>query len=547
MQSLLTFTKYFFERKRAFALGVLLSLLVAFSSVGILALAGWFIAASAFSGLTPNLAVHFNYFLPAAMIRFLALTRIGTRYADRLVNHDLTFGILAQLRVWFYEKLIPLSPAKLQHQQSGQLLNRMVNDIDTLDQLYLNVFTPYFVTLALIAGTTGFLAYFSPHIALLSFILMLASTFVITVLASTFGKKLGHRIQATTAELRTTTVNALQGFIDLRLFLKKSERDKLLDEKNATLVDSQRQFALLKGLIIGSMALFSGLTLFMIIKTGIILKINGALLTMMALLLIGVFDQLLNLPISALSLGKTISAANRITAITQEKPAVIFNGDKSILDYDIHLKNISFQYPSSKNSAITNINLMIPSNTHFAITGFSGAGKSTLLNLIARVYDPTQGDILLGNTNLKALSEATLRQSISLVTQHVHIFNASIYDNLTLMNPALSEEHCFAVLEKMCLAELIYTLPEKLNTPMGEFGTQFSGGQIRRIALARALLHDAPILLLDEPSTGLDIKTLNQVWKNCEDIFKHKTLVIATHEVELIERMPHKLTLSACI
>lgn len=539
MKKLLFFTRYFFDNKTRFLLGVCLSLLVAFSSVALLALSGWFIAASAFSGLQATTAANFNYFLPAAIIRFLALLRIGSRYLDRVLSHELTFHILAKLRIWFYEKLLPLSPAKLLSQRSGDLLNRMIHDIDTLDHLYINVLSPFFIALMLIMTSTGFIAYFSTTLAYICGLSMLLSIVLITIVALKKGLQIGHAIQASTANLRTSTIHALQGLIDLLLFLKKSERTTLLAEKNHALLEAQKKLSALKGIILSLMAFFSGITLLLVLWVGVNTHTNGAILTMIALLILAVFDQLLLLPLSALTLTKTIAAANRITAITEEKPAVVFSKDAAITDHSLTIKQVNFHYPNHP-LILNNINLSVPAKTLLAITGFSGSGKSTLLNLIARVYDPSSGGIFLGNTPLNAISENTLRHTISLVTQQIHIFNGSVLDNLTLLDPAFSEEACFDILEKMCLADLMVNLPEKLQTPMGEFGKQFSGGQIRRIAIARALLHNAPILLLDEPSTGLDHQTFDTLWKNCEKIFSEKTLIIATHDQNVLRKINEK-------
>ena len=541
MKILLSFTSHWKNHKNTVFLGLFLSITVAISSVALLGLSGWFIAASAFAGLLPATASLFNYFLPAAMIRFLALIRIGSRYADRVINHDLTFQILANLRVWFYEKLIPLSPAKLLQKHSGDLFNRMINDIDALDHLYLNVLSPFFISLFLMIIGTLFIAYFSVFLGLISLGCMLSSTTIITLLAIKRGMKIGHDVQSHTAALRIAVINALQGFIDLLLFLKKSDRDVLLDKKNTILIHAQQKAANLKGVIIALMTFFSGLTVFLVIYFGIPLvhahRLNGALLAMITLLIIAIFEQLQTLPLAALSLGKTKAAAQRIIAITKEKPSVEFLSDEKIAHYNLTLNNISFHYPDHTRPIVENLELTIPMNTPIALSGLSGSGKSTILNLIARVYDPTEGSIYIDGTDLKNLSEATLRKTISLVTQQVHIFNGSVRDNLSLFQNHFTDEQCFDVLEKMNLADVIFQLPEKLNTPMGEFGNQFSGGQIRRIAIARGLLHDSPILLLDEPSTGLDAHTFDSIWKKCESVFAKKTLIIATHDRKILDKV----------
>src|SRR3990167_1385322 len=207
MNSLLFFIKKLTAYKRELLVGILLSITLAASAIALLTLSGWFISAAAFAGLTIISASVFNYFIPASLIRLLAFILILSRYGDRVVNHDFTFRILSNLRVWFYKKLIPLAPAHLLSHRSGDLLNRIVNDIDTLDHLYLNVLSPLIVALFLLISITLFTAYFTIHLALIIFIMLCIALTLIPVITFTKSKKMGKQIQDTTAQLRIQTVD----------------------------------------------------------------------------------------------------------------------------------------------------------------------------------------------------------------------------------------------------------------------------------------------------------------------------------------------------
>ena len=545
------FIKKLTRFKLQLTLGILLSFTLALSSIALLTLSGWFISAAAFAGLTAATVGNFNYFIPASTIRFLALLRILSRYFDRVVNHDYTFKILTELRVWFYQKLIPLAPAHLLSHQSGDLLNRAVNDIDTLDHLYLNVLSPILITLFLIVLLTVFIAHFSLTLAMTTLSVLLFSVIFISAITLSFSHPIGHNIQSATALLRTQIIDFLQGFTDVLLFIKKENRLTLIKKTHQHLMQSQKKLANLKGFSLATMQLFSGLSVFLILFLGVSLvrnkTIDGAELAMIVFLVVAAFEQLTALPLAFLAWGKTQSAATRIHAITNEKPAVVFplhSKTKDHAQFDIAFNDVSFSYPDRPTSVLTNFNVVIKTGQHIGITGPSGAGKTTMAYLIARIWDPTQGEITIGENNIKNFSEADLRKNISLVTQHVHIFNSSVRDNMTLSQAQFSDENCYAVLEKLELAHLIHQLPDGLNTLMGEFGKHFSGGQIRRIAIARALLHNTPIVILDEPSTGLEDDLVKRIWRNCELDFKDKTIIVITHDKKLLCNMDECIHLS---
>lgn len=543
MRALLFFIQQLAAYKRELIIGLLLSITLAASSVALLTLSGWFISAAAFSGLSATTAILFNYFIPAAMIRFLSFIRILSRYGDRVVNHDFTFRILSTLRVWFYEKLIPLAPAHLLSHRSGDLLNRVVNDIDALDHLYLNILSPTMISLFLLTGTAIFTAYFSMLLAILFFSIASIALIITAMITYQQSQKIGLFVQEKTAQLRTKIIDSLQGMTDLLLFVKRESRLCAIDESHQQLMTTQKKFALIKGMTLSLMQLFSGITIACTLIMGIPLVrhhlITGAELAMIILLIIAVFDQLTALPFAWLSLGKTKHAAHRLLEIANTKPVIVFSEKFSAIGnhHSVVFSDVSFSYPNRPIPVIDNFSLDISSGTRLGITGDSGSGKTTLLQLIARIWDPDFGKITVDGVNLKYFSESDLRKTIALVTQHVHIFNASVRDNLTLMQETITDDVLFSVLEKMALSDLINNLPNQYNTEMGEFGKNFSGGQIRRIAIARALLVNSPVLLLDEPSTGLEHSLMQKIWRNCESDFKDKTVIVATHDQALLSMM----------
>jgi ATP-binding cassette subfamily C protein CydC len=451
--------------------------------------------------------------------------------------------------VWFYEKLIPLSPARLLSQRSGDLLNRMVNDIDTLDHLYLNILSPFLISFVMIIASTLFIAYFAKPIALINVSIILTAIVFISLISLKKAISIGKKIQHAQATLRIQMIDSLQGFVDLLLFQDKKTRLSALNKQNA-LIDNQKKLSHAKAFIISAMSFASGINIFCALWIGIPLvnqnQLSGAILAMIILLIIALYEQLMILPLACLALGKTKESANRLLSIANQAPAVVFlssdcGARTSIAanqcDHALAFQNVSFSYPDRPKLIFDDFSLTVPANKHIGISAPSGFGKTTLLNLIARIVDPKTGHILLGNADLKSFSEVDLRKLISYVTQQIHIFNASVRDNVTLFQPEIADDLIWHELEKMDLADTILKSSDGLNTMMGEFGKNFSGGQIRRVAIARALLANTPILLMDEPSTGLEDKLTDRIWKNCEKDFKNKTVIIATHDPILLEKM----------
>lgn len=537
---LLFFIRKLAVHRRTLIIGVFLSLTLAMASIALLTLSGWFISAAALAGLTTATAIAFNYFIPASLVRFLALIRILSRYTDRVINHDYTFKILTQLRVWFYEKLIPLSPANLLSTRSGDLLNRLVHDIETLDHLYLNFLSPFLIALLTISAGAIFIAYFSKTLSLVIFGITVFVVLIMTFLSQYYASQIGKKIQQTQTVLRIQMVDTLQGFVDLLLFKTTENRDRLLDKPQQQLLTHQKKLARLKAGVISAMSLLSGITIWMILWLGIPFVddhvFNGAILAMIIFLSFALYEQLLLLPLACLSLGQTKEAANRVWMIATQKPSIIFpSQSESTQNHEISFQQVTFHYPDRTQTVFENFSLHIPVKTKIAITGPSGSGKTSLLNLLARIFDPQCGDIFIGNMSVKLFSENHLRSTISYVTQQVHIFNASVRDNITLFQSHIEDEVIWYWLEKMALADDIRKLPDRLNTQMGEFGKNFSGGQIRRIGIARGLFAHTPILLLDEPSTGLNDALTEHIVKNCQQDFENKVVIIATHDPILLD------------
>ena len=521
-------------------IGLGLGLLTALAGLGLLSLAGWFISAAAFAGLTTALAGAFNYLLPASGVRFFAMVRILSRYAERITTHQATFKILAELRVWLYQKIEPKPPAWLLTQHSGDLLNRLNRDVDILDNAYLRVANPMLIALF----TTGFmlflLHFFSLKIAIVSVLSLLGCLIVIPLLMSWLSHQPGIALTQLTAEFRQRFVTDFQGIADLRIYQTLTEHRQKLQQLQTRFIQAQQAISYQRGWMMALLTMVTGITITAALWIGSHLvasqQLNGANLALIVLALLAAFETLAAIPSAFQCLSQTISAANRVrrtaaatTAPKQQTKHI------QLARTDIAFNHISFHYPN-RPALFTDFSLRIEDGQHIAFVGPTGAGKSSLIHLLSRFYQPTSGNIQIGGHDINVIDENQLRQIMTIVSQRSHIFNASIRENLLIGNPQASEAALWQALEQAELATCIKNLPQQLDTLTGELGQQLSGGEARRLSIARALLRDTPILIFDEPFVGLDQHTALALQKNLFQFCQNKTLILITHRSDNLPR-----------
>jgi ATP-binding cassette subfamily C protein CydC len=549
MRDLYPFIALLSKHARWVILGLILSLLTVIAAVGLLAVSGWFISAAAYAGLSLATAAQFNYLIPGASVRLLAYVRILGRYSERLVTHEATFRILADLRVWFFERLEPLAPGYLLYHRSGDLLNRAVHDIDALDNLYLRVLTPSLVALLLALILAALLSFFSLSLAFSVLGLFLFSAIGVSYIAMHLAGPTGAQLLLTTAVLRTQMIDFIQGLGELLVWGAQQPQRLALQQQNKTLLQLQKKMGYLRGLNAAFMILMSGISVLigLYLSAGLVLagQLNGAYLAFIVLAILASFEVIAPLPLAYQYWGKTRQAARRLLEIAQTEPTILFptHSKQQPLEASLCFKNVCFAYPQSRSPLLNHFNLTILAGEQIAITGASGVGKSTLLHLIARFIDPLEGSIEIGSVSHQTLSESDLRQQMCLISQRPHLFNASLRANLLIANPQASDAELWQALDIVQLKAFVESLPEGLETFAGEGDFRFSGGQTRRFALARAVLQNAPIWLLDEPTEGLDRPTEQALWLTLEPLLKNRTVLLCTHSRRYLNRMDRVLRL----
>lgn len=540
MRVLLPFLRLFKFAKLPLFLGLVLMITGLASSIGLLTTSGWFLAATAIAGL----GTLFNFFYPSASVRGLAIGRTLFRYFEKLVTHDATFRILAKLRVQVFEKIIPLSPGVLNRYRNSDLLNRLVSDVDTLDSLYLRLIAPFITAIFVILAMCIGLSFVNAPLALGLGASLLLLVCVIPTVFYQLGKKFGDKLVHSRALYRTQFLEFIQAQAELLLF---NAEDKLKDNMAKTeanwQADQQKEANLsgfstalslfLNGLIIAAMLWFSSQAEFGNDEY------RMAFIALFTFAALASFEILMPLGSAFLHIGQVIASAERVTDIIEQQPLVTFNG-KAEFDQNatilIETKDLSFTYSERQNRALENLNLTIQKGQKVAILGKTGSGKSTLLQLLVRNYDANQGELFLAGKPIADYSEDTLRSQFCFLTQRVHVFSDTLRQNLQFASAVnISDEKMIEVLNQVGLGKLLEQ-EQGLDIWLGDGGRPLSGGEQRRLGLARILLNDAPILLLDEPTEGLDRETERQILRLILAHAENKTLIMVTHRLTAIEQ-----------
>ncbi|ERM60572.1 heme ABC transporter ATP-binding protein/permease CydC [Vibrio cyclitrophicus] len=539
MRDLLPYLKLYKKHWFGLSLGMLLAFATLSASIGLLTLSGWFISASAVAGLTIARET-FNYMLPGGGVRGLAMSRTAGRWGERVVSHNATFKLLTDLRIFFFKKLAPLIPGRISNLRDADLLNRLVADVDAMDHVYLRLVSPVTVGVFGIFFLTIFLMWFDSSLGLILGSILLIMLLVWPILFYKLGKRNGGELTQNKADLRVTTLDWIEGYSELTLFGAEERYRNAILETQQKLMANQFVNANLTGMASAALMLFNGLTLVLMLwlaADGVGGNAPDPFIALMAFATMASFELLMPIAGAFQHLGQTLSSARRLNEVILSEPEVQFAEEKLDINkpLDITFSNVTFNYPDSERSVLSAVDLTIPATHKVAIVGQTGSGKSTLIQLLTRYWDPKKGDISIAGVELTQWNESQLRESISVVSQRVDILNGTLRDNLLIASPEATDDHLANILKDVGLEKLLEN--NALDSWLGDGGRQLSGGEKRRIGIARAILHDAPILLLDEPTEGLDKQTEQSIMTLFEKHFEGKTVIFITHRLIGLESM----------
>jgi len=535
MKNLLLLLPLYARRKGGLLLALFCALATVAAGVGLLGVSGWFLTGAFLAGAGSV----FNLFAPSALVRGLSFLRIVSRYADRVVGHAATLRLLADLRAMVFAALIRLTPRQLARYRSGDLVARMTNDVDALDTVFLFVLAP--LATAIIAGAvlTAVLGQWVPAAALVFALALLTACAVVPLWLLRAARKPGVAAQESAAGLRAATLDAVDGHADMVALHAQDQtlaHFECLCEASALARRSQARVAV-RGQWFLQVA--AGAAVMALLWFGLAEheagRIEGPVLAGLLLAVIGIFEVAGPIMRGASRMGSAISAAARIREITQCEPDMQDPVVPRPLPNHgaLELEGVRFAYPAraAGDSApvLQDINLRIEPGERVAIVGASGAGKSTLLHLILRLEDPQGGHVRFGGCDARECAQADWHRRIVLLSQDAPVFLGTLRTNLLIGDATADDAALWRALDAARLGEFVRGLPDGLDTWAGETGSQLSAGQARRLCLARALLAPAAVIVLDEPTAGLDAAAEAAFFADLEQAVRGRTVVLATH------------------
>ncbi len=528
-------------------LSVILSAATVFAGIGLLGTSADLIARAA---LQPGIAA---LQVSIVGVRFFGISRAVLRYLERLVSHSVNFRLLAQLRVWFYKRLEPLSPARLQDYRSGDVLQRAIGDIETLENFYVRVLAPPLSAILITAGMGWFVGQVDWRLGLVLAGGLLAGGAGISLLAFWIGQKAGAAYVQDRAQLNAEMVSVIQGITDLVAYSQELIVKQRVEHLLEVTSRSQRRLVLGNGLVNGLMVALTNLTLVLVLWFAIPLVEGGALegyrLAVLAVLTLASFEAVNSLPQAAQLLRGNVESAARLFELSDQTPAVV----EPVCPVKVpesqtprlSINHLTFRYADRSMPTLNDISLSLTPPKKIAIVGESGAGKSTIIQLLLRYWEYEKGEILLNGVDYKNLDSRDIRRFFGVVSATPYLFSATLRQNLLIARPDADKQQLLTIIERVGLKNWLDSLPNGLDTWVGEHGKLMSGGERQRLAAGRALLSNAPFILLDEPTSGLDSLSELQLMQTLFNLFRERSILWVTHRLIDMEQMDEIIVLQA--
>ncbi len=529
---------------RRVALSVALGSLAIGFGVGLITTSGYLISRAAEH--PPVLALT----VTIVLVRFFGIARPIARYLERLASHDLALRALGRIRSRFYARIEPLAPAGLADFRRGDLVSRMVGDVDALQGLYLRGIGPPLVAVVVASVCVVAAAVVLPIAGAILAAGLLVAGLALPALAARLGTSTGRRQAAARGELTAELVELLRGASELVVYGREEEKLAAVRGADAELARLTRRDALVAGLADGLAVLVAGLTVVGVLAAAVSAHSGGSLdrvlIATLALLALSSFESVQPLPSTARELSATLAAGGRVLELIDREPAVCDPAaplPAPAARPPVVLESVTARYAGEDRPALSRFDLRLDPGARVALVGPSGAGKSTVTNLLLRFLDPEHGRVTIAGRDAREYRQEDVRRTFALAGQEAHVFDSTIRENLRLARPAATDAELESALGRAHLSDWVASLPDGLGTLVGEDGMGLSGGQRQRLVLARALLADAPVLMLDEPTAHLDPPTARALMDDVLDAAADRTVLLITHRPEGLERMDEVVAL----
>jgi ATP-binding cassette, subfamily C, bacterial CydC len=514
--------------------------------IGLMATAGYLISRAAERPAVLSLTI------AIVCVRFFGLTRPLARYFERLASHDLALRVLGVARARVYERIEPLAPAQLEGYPRGDLLSRLVVDVDSLQNLHLRGIGPRLVALVVGALSVGVTAAFLPAAAIVLAAGLLIGGIAVPAIAGLLGHRAGAQAATARGELTAELVETVRGAQELAVYGHEDERLGRLAAADSALVRVARRCALTDGAGDALRLVVTGATVAGVLAVAVSAHSAGnldrVLIAMLALLALASFEAVQPLSQAARELAETLAAGQRLLELIDRRPAITDPADPRPLPaepFAVALEGVRARYAPNQPPALDGVDLRLDPGGRVALVGPSGAGKTTVVNLLVRLLDPEAGRVTLGGRDLREYRQEDVRRAIAVAGQDSHLFSTTIQANVRLARTDATDGEIEDALRRARLLDWVRSLPDGWDTLVGEEGRELSGGQRQRLVIARALLANAPVLVLDEPTAHLDSATAERLIADVIDAAADCTVLLITHRSEGLDRMDEVVALTA--
>lgn len=539
MKTLLRLFSFMKPFLKEISFSILTGIITIGTGIGMLGTSAYLIS---YAALQPSIA---ELQVAIVGVRFFGITRSVFRYLERLVSHSVNLRLLAKMRVWFYRSLEPGAPANLQQRRGGDLLNRVMADLETLENFYVRVVAPVIVAFVITIGMTFFLGgYFWP-LALILFTGMFLNGIVVPLLMILITRKAGSQTVEVRSALSSTMLETFQGLEDLQASGAEGRWLQQILNSDKESARLQIYYGFLTGLTSGLALLVTNITVLAVLWAAIPQVSHGLMsgvsLAVVTLLTMASFEATGNLPTAAQNLTASYAAAKRLFELAvpaqskipvQDLPQELIKNAQCL-----QINCLRLSYPGSDSPALANIDLSLHRGERVAMVGPSGAGKSSLANAILRFWPVEAGTIQIDGNDLDVYSETSTRALFGVISQSTYLFSETLRENLLLAAPDAGDDLLMEVMHQAKLDDWFASLPDGLNTWLGDQGVQMSGGERQRLAIARVLLQETPFVILDEPTANLDPETETAILTQLFDTFSDRGLLIITHRLVQMEKM----------
>ncbi|MFJ8557030.1 thiol reductant ABC exporter subunit CydD [Streptomyces microflavus] len=528
------------------ALALLLGSLAVGSAVGLMAVSGWLISRA--SEQPPVLYL----MMAVTATRAFGIGRAVFRYAERLVSHDAVLKLLAELRVAVYRGLERVAAAGLRTVRRGDLLSRLVADVDALQDYWLRWLLPAGTALTVSVAAAGFTGWLLPEAGVVLAVGLLVAGVGVPLVSGAFARRTERQLAPARAALATRVTDLLGGTAELTVAGALPARQAHMRAADGLLTRIASRAATATALGSGLSALVCGLT---VVAAALVAvpavndgRLAGVALAVVVLTPLAAFEAVAGLPLAVQYRQRVLRSAERVYEVLDapvpvREPAAPADAPSS--PFPLEVRGLSARYPGAHHDALRSLDLTLVPGRRIAVVGPSGSGKTTLAQVLLRFLDASSGTYSIGGVEADALDGDTVRRSVGLCAQDAHVFDSSIRENLRLARTGASDAELYDALSRARLLEWVRSLPEGLDTPVGEHGARLSGGQRQRLALARALLADFPVLVLDEPAEHLDLVTADALTADLLAATEGRTTVLITHRLAGVEAVDEVLVLDA--